>query len=739
VAEENIDNTVNGTGPFNTKIPGLGDAADIQAALRLYHYGSYTYDAAAPEPEDVLPYSVAGHLQKLTDDLADEVENREDADAAEVVARNAAIAAHNAQTINVHGIANTENLASQAYVINALEGAAAEYPNLAGDGLEWNGIDERFDLDPSLLNNNTVVVKTSDFTLDPLDVNKTIFLQMSSPTNLSIPLNSAVNIPVGYKYNLVEIGSAKTTFVPASGVTVGSKNSQLFLDGTYSKGTLVKIATDSWVLYGDVYEGVAVPTPTPTPVAPTPVAPTPVAPTPVAPTPVAPTPVAPTPVAPTPVAPTPVAPTPVAPTPVAPTPVAPTPVAPTPVPPLEEWTATGCYNGVAYAGAGNTESEALADLYAQVPDATNVSTTNQQPVTLPDCAIGTWTATGCYNGVAYAGAGNTESEALADLYDQVPDATNVSTTDQEPVTLPDCSTGTSGVWYTFCGNVSAGYDPGTVVGPVFDPSLTCSQALAQQTSFGEIGSGWNCASGTSASSSVPAANCGATPTPVAPTPVAPTPVAPTPVAPTPVAPTPVNPCNPDWSLIPQSQCAACGLVWSQEFGECISVSPTPVAPTPVAPTPVAPTPVAPTPVAPAPPVPTPVAPVNICADPSILNQSQCQGCGYYYSTQFGECSSTPWDTPTPVAPPSFPFFPPFFPPFFAPTPVAPTPVAPTPVAPTPVAPTPVAPTPVAPTPVAPIPVAPTPVAPTPVAECNGCIRNYCYEPCPSCCNGQCGC
>ena len=640
MAAENIDDTENGTGPFNTKIPGLGDPADIQAALRLYHYGSDTYDAAAPVPGPLPIPSIANYLKTLVD-----------ADATEIVARNAAIAAHNAATTNVHGILNTANLASQAYVINAIEGAAAEYPNLAGDGLEWNGVDERFDIDPTLLNNNTVTIKTSSFTLDPLDVNKTIFLQTSSPMNLTVPANSAVNIPIGYKYNLVEIGSGKTTFVPSSGVTIGSKNSQLFLDGTYSKGTLVKISTDSWVLYGDVYEGVAV---APTPVAPTPVAPTPVAPTPVAPTPVAPTPVAPTPVAPTPVAPTPVAPTPVAPTPVAPTPVAPTPVAPTPVAPT------------------------------------------------------------------------------------------------------------------------------------------------------------------------PVAPTPVAPTPVAPTPVAPTPVAPTPVAPTPPCnpdwslipqsqcaacglvwspefgecieistPTPTPPCNPDWSLIPQSQCAACGLVWSPEFGECISVSPTPVAPTPVAPTPVAPTPVAPTPVAPTPVAPTPVAPVNMCADLSILNQSQCQACGGYYSTLYGECQSTPWDTPTPVAPTPVaptPVAPtPVAPTPVAPTPVAPTPVAPTPVdcstcvsyggpcgtygngtwcitpgacpnicqgdyaptpvapvppapvAPTPVAPTPVAPTPVAPTPVAPTPVAPTPVAPTPTGGCTGCIRNYCFEPCPACCDGDCGC
>ena len=288
MAEENIDNTANGTGPFNTKIPGLGDAADIQAALRLYHYGSYTYDAAAPVPGPLPIPSVANHLKTLVDADALEVVNRTAADDLEIVNRNAAIAAHNSATVNVHGILDTSDLVTISDLNDAIDNTTGSYPNLAGSGIEWNSVDEQFDLDQSLLNNNTVVIKTTGFTLDALDVNKTILLNTSSPMNLTVPLNSAVDIPVGYKYNLVEIGTGKTTFVPASGVTIGSKNSQLFLDGQYSRGNLVKIGTDSWILYGDVYEGVA--TPTPTPVAPTPVAPTPVAPTP-APTPVAPTPV----------------------------------------------------------------------------------------------------------------------------------------------------------------------------------------------------------------------------------------------------------------------------------------------------------------------------------------------------------------------------------------------------------------------------------------------------------------
>jgi hypothetical protein len=63
---ENIDGTPTGTGLFNTKIPALSDAADIQAALRLYHYGSYDYDGSNTNTSSLENPSVARHLQTLS-------------------------------------------------------------------------------------------------------------------------------------------------------------------------------------------------------------------------------------------------------------------------------------------------------------------------------------------------------------------------------------------------------------------------------------------------------------------------------------------------------------------------------------------------------------------------------------------------------------------------------------------------------------------------------------------------
>lgn len=51
---------------YETKIPGLEEAADIQAALKLYHYGS---DVVPTTTAGIEPNSIAGHLQDLRNDV----------------------------------------------------------------------------------------------------------------------------------------------------------------------------------------------------------------------------------------------------------------------------------------------------------------------------------------------------------------------------------------------------------------------------------------------------------------------------------------------------------------------------------------------------------------------------------------------------------------------------------------------------------------------------------------------
>ena len=58
-----------------TAIPGYADAADIQAALRAYHYGSYSYTPSNTSPGNLEAISIAKYIYDIQQDIID-LENR---------------------------------------------------------------------------------------------------------------------------------------------------------------------------------------------------------------------------------------------------------------------------------------------------------------------------------------------------------------------------------------------------------------------------------------------------------------------------------------------------------------------------------------------------------------------------------------------------------------------------------------------------------------------------------------
>ena len=60
---ENIDGTTGGSTPYNTSIPELADDADIQEALRIYHYGAKTPPTSGNAPSEK---SIAGHFGAMS-------------------------------------------------------------------------------------------------------------------------------------------------------------------------------------------------------------------------------------------------------------------------------------------------------------------------------------------------------------------------------------------------------------------------------------------------------------------------------------------------------------------------------------------------------------------------------------------------------------------------------------------------------------------------------------------------
>jgi len=54
---------------YSTKIPALANTADIQAAFRLYHYGSENYDVANTDVTQLVSPSIAYTLNDLQDQI----------------------------------------------------------------------------------------------------------------------------------------------------------------------------------------------------------------------------------------------------------------------------------------------------------------------------------------------------------------------------------------------------------------------------------------------------------------------------------------------------------------------------------------------------------------------------------------------------------------------------------------------------------------------------------------------
>jgi hypothetical protein len=54
---------------YSTKVPGYEDAADIQSALRTYHYGSSTYDETNSNTAALVNPSIAYHLKNIQDSV----------------------------------------------------------------------------------------------------------------------------------------------------------------------------------------------------------------------------------------------------------------------------------------------------------------------------------------------------------------------------------------------------------------------------------------------------------------------------------------------------------------------------------------------------------------------------------------------------------------------------------------------------------------------------------------------
>jgi hypothetical protein len=100
---------------------------------------------------------------------------------------------------------------------------------------------------PILLNAQT----GTTYTLVLADAGKFVTLNNAAAIALTVPLESSVNYAIGTSIDLVQLGVGQVTVAGAGGVTVNATPG-LKLRTRYSAGTLIKTASNTWVLVGDI-------------------------------------------------------------------------------------------------------------------------------------------------------------------------------------------------------------------------------------------------------------------------------------------------------------------------------------------------------------------------------------------------------------------------------------------------------------------------------------------------------
>lgn len=110
-------------------------------------------------------------------------------------------------------------------------------------------VDPTSDID-SIASVVTINAQTVSYTATVSDLGKTITINSASATTFTIPLFSVAAFPVGATINVVQLGAGDVTIAITATGTLQSESSWVKIGAQYSGVTLLKLATDTWIILG---------------------------------------------------------------------------------------------------------------------------------------------------------------------------------------------------------------------------------------------------------------------------------------------------------------------------------------------------------------------------------------------------------------------------------------------------------------------------------------------------------
>jgi hypothetical protein len=238
-----------------TKVPGYADDADIQAALRIYHYGSDTFDINSTNSALLPSASIAKRIIDIQSNSSS--------------LQSSLSTTLSSTTFNAKGELLTASADNTLSVLSpGANGRVLSANSSVANGLEWIEFPSSFstitantiNVSGNVISHISRVVKTGNYTPtvgDISDDGKLIEFNSGSAHTFTVPANANNPYPTGTQISLLQIAGGQTTIVGASGVTINATPQPSGLNGgrlrtIWSSATLVKRDTNLWVLIGDL-------------------------------------------------------------------------------------------------------------------------------------------------------------------------------------------------------------------------------------------------------------------------------------------------------------------------------------------------------------------------------------------------------------------------------------------------------------------------------------------------------
>jgi hypothetical protein len=234
-----------------TKVPGYADDADIQAALRIYHYGSDVFDINETDPEELPEASIAKTIINIQNDIS--------------TIESTLATTINATTFSAKGELLTASADNTLSVLSpGTNGKVLTTNSSTANGLEWIDFPSSFNtitantvnVSGNVVSHIARVEKTSGYQPaigDISDDGKLIeFNANAGALVFTIPTNANNPYPIGTQISILQTGTAPVTISPVNGTVTINATPGLRLRTQWSSATIIKRGTNTWVAIGDL-------------------------------------------------------------------------------------------------------------------------------------------------------------------------------------------------------------------------------------------------------------------------------------------------------------------------------------------------------------------------------------------------------------------------------------------------------------------------------------------------------